>query len=59
MTNALRTTWPYTVAGLVFYHKDGIYTAGKTPTVLWLHANAVQELLGPFYAGLNRGIAGS
>lgn len=40
--------------GYLFYHKDGLYTAGSTPLVLWLFPFMVDELfdtykVDPFY----------
>lgn len=40
--------------GYLFYHKEGSYTAGETPLVLWLFSFMIEELfdhfkVNPFY----------
>lgn len=50
ISNAL-TNWPFfndnspKVDGLLFYHKNAAYTAGFSPTVLWLLPFMVQEVI--------------
>lgn len=34
------------IDGLLFYHKEGYYTPGSTPLVLWLKPYMVNEMLG-------------
>lgn len=36
----------YPLDGLLFYHKDGQYTKGRTPLVTWLKPFMLPEVLG-------------
>ena len=55
LTAAVHAPWPYKVAGMLFYHKEGIYTPGSSPTALWLPAGAVEATLGAYFAALSLG----
>lgn len=54
--------WPFfnnntpKVDGLLFYHKNTSYTAGYTPTVLWLFSFMVPEIISRsmFHTNLER-----
>lgn len=36
----------YPLDGLLFYHRDGQYTKGRTPLVTWLKSFMLSEVLG-------------
>ena len=47
LTKLFAEPWPqYKVDGLLFFHKKSLYMARRSPLVLWLKVNMVQELLG-------------
>lgn len=46
ISQVLSSKWPLDVDGLLFFHKQGHYSHGRSPLAVWLKAHMVPDLLG-------------